>query len=67
MNINQAKPVLVTGGSGYIASWVVKFLLEDGYTVHTTIRDKTKKDKYTHLEEIASSSKGKLVDSKQIC
>ncbi|MBK8397969.1 MAG: NAD-dependent epimerase/dehydratase family protein [Leptospiraceae bacterium] len=61
MKINPSKPILVTGGSGYIASWVVKYLLEEGHTVHTTVRDKTQKDKYLHLEEIANNSKGKLV------
>lgn len=31
--------VCVTGGSGYIGSWLVRFLLERGYTVHATIKD----------------------------
>ncbi|CAI0420730.1 unnamed protein product [Linum tenue] len=31
--------VCVTGGSGYIASWIIKLLLERGYTVKTTVRD----------------------------
>lgn len=57
---NPSKPILVTGGSGYIASWVVKYLLEDGYTVHTTVRDISKKDKYSHLEKIAEVSSGTL-------
>ncbi|XVF22716.1 hypothetical protein REPUB_Repub12eG0194900 [Reevesia pubescens] len=30
--------VCVTGGTGYIASWLIKMLLEQGYFVHTTIR-----------------------------
>ncbi|XP_014523222.1 vestitone reductase isoform X1 [Vigna radiata var. radiata] len=30
--------VCVTGGSGFVGSWIVKRLLEDGYTVHTTVR-----------------------------
>ncbi|KAJ6426482.1 hypothetical protein OIU84_022138 [Salix udensis] len=36
--------VCVTGGSGYIGSWLVKKLLEKGYTVHVTLRnlDKSK-------------------------
>lgn len=38
-NIDRTKPVLVTGGSGYIASWVIKQLLDDGKTVHTTVRN----------------------------
>ena len=34
-----AKTVCVTGGSGYIASWIVKFLLQRGYTVRASVRD----------------------------
>ena len=38
----EPKTVLVTGATGYIASWIVKFLLEDGHIVHAAIRDKDK-------------------------
>ena len=31
-------PICVTGGSGFLASWVVKMLLEKGYVVHATTR-----------------------------
>lgn len=31
--------ICVTGASGFIASWIVRMLLEYGYTVHATIRD----------------------------
>ena len=31
--------VCVTGGGGYIASWLVKLLLARGYAVHATVRD----------------------------
>ncbi|VAI18869.1 unnamed protein product [Triticum turgidum subsp. durum] len=31
--------VCVTGGGGYIASWLVKLLLSRGYAVHATVRD----------------------------
>ena len=58
--INKTKPVLVTGGSGYIASWVVKQLLENGYTVHTTVRDINNKNKFQHLLDIAAKVKGSL-------
>ena len=33
------KVVCVTGASGYIASWLVKFLLQRGYTVKASVRD----------------------------
>jgi nucleoside-diphosphate-sugar epimerase len=35
----DGKTVLVTGGSGYIASWCIVELLERGYRVRTTIRN----------------------------
>jgi len=54
-------PVLVTGGAGYVASWLVKYLLEDGYSVRITVRDKSDVAKYGHLEKIASSTRGSLV------
>ncbi|CAI0420731.1 unnamed protein product [Linum tenue] len=41
--------VCVTGGSGYIASWIIKLLLERGYTVKTTVRDPDDKTKTQHL------------------
>lgn len=36
------KLVCVTGASGYVASWLVKLLLERGYTVRATIRNPSK-------------------------
>lgn len=33
------KVVCVTGASGYIASWLVKLLLQSGYTVKASVRD----------------------------
>ena len=31
MQIDKSKPVLVTGANGYVASWLVKKLLEEGF------------------------------------
>ncbi|KAK9015892.1 hypothetical protein V6N11_006982 [Hibiscus sabdariffa] len=30
--------VCVTGGTGFIASWLIRRLLQEGYSVHTTVR-----------------------------
>ena len=35
----EGKVVSVTGASGYIASWLVKLLLERGYKVKASVRD----------------------------
>jgi len=59
--IDPGKPILVTGGSGYIASWIVKLLLDKGYTVHATVRDVNALDAMGHLNTIAEGSSGKLV------
>ncbi|GET34427.1 NAD-dependent epimerase [Prolixibacter bellariivorans] len=60
VQIDSAKPILVTGGSGYVASWIVKQLLDAGYNVRTTVRNKSNTAKYEHLLDIAKESKGKL-------
>ncbi|MED6184614.1 hypothetical protein PIB30_049125 [Stylosanthes scabra] len=35
--------VCVTGGTGFLGSWLIKTLLQDGYSVNTTIRSDPKK------------------------
>lgn len=54
------KKVLVTGGTGYIGNWVVKELLEKGYTVRITVRDKSQTQKYRHLLDLAKETDGEL-------
>ncbi|MBN1338107.1 MAG: NAD-dependent epimerase/dehydratase family protein [Bacteroidales bacterium] len=56
----MGKAVMVTGGSGYIGSWVVKGLLEKGYTVRVTVRDRKNTGKYEHLTDLAKGSQGRL-------
>lgn len=34
----QPQTVLVTGGTGYLAGWIIVGLLERGYRVRTTVR-----------------------------
>ncbi|XVE72297.1 hypothetical protein DITRI_Ditri11bG0028000 [Diplodiscus trichospermus] len=43
------KVVCVTGASGFIASWLVKLLLQRGYTVKATVRDPNDAKKTQHL------------------
>ena len=58
--INSELPVVVTGGSGYIASWIVKYLLEDGKSVRTTVRSLKDTKKIEHLLELQNKFKDKL-------
>ncbi|CAN1813523.1 Phenylacetaldehyde reductase [Linum perenne] len=46
------KAVCVTGGSGYIASWLIKLLLRHGYTVIASVRDPCDLKKTAHLLEL---------------
>ncbi len=52
--------VMVTGASGYIAGWIVKYLLEAGHTVHATVRDPNKAKSVDHLKRIADAAPGTL-------
>ena len=58
--VNGQTRVLLTGGTGYIAGWIVRKLLERGVTVHTTVRDLSKRDKYAHLVEMEQNLPGTL-------
>jgi nucleoside-diphosphate-sugar epimerase len=42
--------ILVTGASGYVASWIVKKLLEKGHTVHGTVRDPDNEKKVSFIQ-----------------
>jgi nucleoside-diphosphate-sugar epimerase len=52
--------ILVTGGTGYIGSWVVKGLLEKGHNVRITVRNKNKTGNYDYLVKLAENTQGKL-------
>lgn len=57
---DPAAPVLVTGGSGYVASWIVRRLLEDGRIVRATVRDPQKPTGLEHLHRLAEEHPGRL-------
>ncbi|KAF8506198.1 hypothetical protein BU17DRAFT_57840 [Hysterangium stoloniferum] len=43
-SVQPGSRVLVTGASGFVATWVVKTLLEQGFLVRGTVRSETKGD-----------------------
>ena len=49
--------VLVTGASGYIATWVVKRLLEAGYRVRGTVRSLENEKKVAPLRNLCPDAK----------
>ncbi|KAG2569056.1 hypothetical protein PVAP13_7NG368500 [Panicum virgatum] len=48
----RKKTACVTGGNGYIASLLIKMLLEKGYVVKTTVRHPEDKEANSHLEDL---------------
>jgi nucleoside-diphosphate-sugar epimerase len=58
--IDKTKPVMVTGANGYVATWLVKKLLDEGMTVHAAVRDPKNVKKIEHLIEAAANSKGEI-------
>jgi len=59
-DIKSSGPILVTGASGYVASWIVHDLLDLGYTVHGTVRNTGNLRKVGHLQGMADAKKGTL-------
>lgn len=43
------RTVMVTGANGYLASYIVKDLLESGHTVHACVRDVSRESSIRHL------------------
>lgn len=58
--IDKSKPVMVTGANGYVASWLVNRLLEEGITVHAAVRNPDNQEKIEHLKEAALKAKGEI-------
>ncbi|KAI4374085.1 hypothetical protein MLD38_012123 [Melastoma candidum] len=49
---SDRRKACVTGGSGYVASTLVKLLLERGFSVNTTVRNPDNEKKVLHLNEL---------------
>jgi dihydroflavonol-4-reductase len=60
VDIERSAPVMVTGATGYVAGLLVKKLLEEGLTVHATIRDPNNPEKLKYLNEIAAINPGEI-------
>lgn len=50
----------VTGANGFIASEIIKQLLERGYKVHGTVRDPSDAEKVSHLHAFVNSKNLRL-------
>jgi len=58
--IDTSAPVMVTGATGYVAGWIVKALLERGFTVHAPVRNPSDATKRKYLEALAAESPGRI-------
>ncbi|XP_052152669.1 anthocyanidin reductase ((2S)-flavan-3-ol-forming)-like [Oryza glaberrima] len=52
MSAVEMKTACVTGGNGYIASALIKMLLQKGYAVNTTVRNPDDMKKTSHLKDL---------------
>ena len=60
MKADTTMPVMVTGATGYVAGWIVRRLLDEGFTVHAPVRDPNNPEKLKYLDKIAESAPGKI-------
>ena len=51
---------MITGATGYVAGWIVKKLLDEGFTVHAPVRNPENKEKLKYLNETAEKASGKI-------
>ena len=58
--INKTAPILITGGTGYLALWIIKQLLDKGLRVRATVRNKSDNEKNKYLLKLGNEGKGTL-------
>ncbi|KAK1354478.1 cinnamoyl-CoA reductase 1 [Heracleum sosnowskyi] len=54
------KTVCVTGGSGFIGAWIVRLLLDRGYTVHATVKNLYDENETKHLQDLEEHKSQRL-------
>jgi len=54
---SKSKYVTVTGANGFIASHIIKILLEKGYHVRGTVRDTSNPEKINHLKNLPNANR----------
>ena len=60
MEQSNTRPILVTGATGFVASHIIKQLLEQGYKVRGTVRSLANKEKYKFLYELVPEKKDNI-------
>jgi len=60
LEIDRSQPVCVTGATGYVAGRLVERLLEEGLTVHATVRDPDNEKKLAHLRAAEAEHPGSV-------
>lgn len=60
LDCDTSAPVLVTGATGYIAGWLVRRLLEMGFTVHAAVRNPGLANRMTHFERMRRELSGTI-------
>lgn len=58
--MHTKKTVLVTGGNGYLASWIIQYCLDAGYKVHATVRDLNQNKKLGFLKTLTGQKPGQI-------
>jgi nucleoside-diphosphate-sugar epimerase len=60
MQFPDNRTALVTGATGYVAGWIVRRLLEEGFRVHAAVRDPSNAAKRRSLDALAEKLPGTI-------
>lgn len=60
---NAKEIVCVTGGTGFVATHIIKLLLKDGYLVRATVRSLKDKTKYQFLTDLDTTNSLELFEA----